>query len=140
MKKKIFHQGGIMNIYDFLNSPDVAEHCRNIGHIFNAFECAVIVSKCHTKTFEEKLAAYKAIINQYPDVEMPKTTVSENLIMTGFHEALSFMIMLEEGFLKKFMKPETHTVYTAIWDYTIPNERQNNRHVNLRKDYFITII
>jgi hypothetical protein len=61
-----------MNIYDFFNSPDVAEHCQSIGHKFNAVESAVMVFKSKSRTLAEKHVAYRAIIAEFPDMESLK--------------------------------------------------------------------
>jgi len=61
-----------MNIYDFFNSPDVAEYCQSIGHTFNAVECAVIVSQSRKHSFEEKIHAYEAIIARCPDMKLER--------------------------------------------------------------------
>jgi hypothetical protein len=56
-----------MNIYDFFHSPDIAEHCRKIEHVFKPLDMAIIVA-ISDKPIKEKLAAYKAIITEYPDI------------------------------------------------------------------------
>lgn len=43
-----------MNIYDFFNSPDVAEYCQSIGHKFNAVEAAVKVIDARLAVHDEK--------------------------------------------------------------------------------------
>lgn len=99
-----------MDIFSFLNSPDVAAHCRSIGHTFNAFECAVIINQCYTKTFEEKLAAYRAVINEYPDMEVPATHMHEEHTKS-FHKALDLIIASEDISLKDFMESKPGAVY-----------------------------
>jgi hypothetical protein len=42
------------NVYDYFNSPDVIEHCQEIGHSFNALESAIMVSKNSSKSLTEK--------------------------------------------------------------------------------------
>ena len=42
-----------MDIYGFMNSPDIAEHCRSIGHEFSPLDMAVLVAMSE-KTIKEK--------------------------------------------------------------------------------------
>jgi len=79
-----------MNIYDFFNSHDVAEHCRSIGQTFNAVESAVMIYRSDERTREERLSAYKTIIAEYPDMEIPEACNHEHI--RSFHEALERMI------------------------------------------------
>ena len=58
-----------MDIYDFIKSRDVANHCRVIGHEFNSIEMAVIINKnSWHKTLAQKHKAYREIITNSPDM------------------------------------------------------------------------
>jgi len=98
-----------MNIYDFFNSPDVAEFCRSIGHTFNTVESAVMVSQSKKRTLAEKLAAYRTIIAEYPDMELPSGNNHD--YYESFHKALRNFIIHEERLLEKYIKPEQDAVY-----------------------------
>jgi hypothetical protein len=98
-----------MNIYDFFNSPDVAKHCQSIGHKFNAVEAAVMVSQSASHTLAEKHKVYRAIIAEYPDMELPRGNNHE--YHESFHKALGELIACEERMLEQFMKTEQDTVY-----------------------------
>jgi len=100
-----------LNIYDFFNSPDVAEYCRSIGHTFNAVEAAVMVDNSNTRTFAEKLAAFRAIIAEYPDMELPKGNNHD--YHKSFHKALGDLIIYEERKYARFMEVESNTVFQA---------------------------
>ena len=102
-----------MNIYDFFNSPDVAEYCRNIGHTFNAVESAVMVSQSNKRTLAEKLAAYRTIIAEYPDMELPHGNNHE--YHKSFHKALGDLIIYEERLIERFSIPEPDAVYLAYF-------------------------
>jgi hypothetical protein len=104
-----------MNIYDFFNSPDVAEHCQSIGHNFNALESAVMISQSDKRTLTEKHAAYRTIIAQYPDLEIPKAANHKHI--KSFHQALGEVIVYEEQILEKLFAPEPGTVYQASFRY-----------------------
>ena len=101
-----------MDIYDYFNSPDVAEHCRNIGHKFNAFESAVIVSESQFRTLAEKHAAYRDIIAEYPDMEIPAEARYGHI--KSFCQTLKNILKYEEKLLKKYLKLEVGAAYQAI--------------------------
>lgn len=100
-----------MNIYDFFNSPDVAEHCQNIGHSFNALESAVMISQSNKRTLTEKHAAYRTIIAEYPDLGLIKALNHGHI--KSFHQALRDVIADEEQILEKLLLPEPGAVYQA---------------------------
>jgi len=100
-----------MDIYDFFNSPDVAEHCRNIGHSFNAMESAVMVSQSLTRTLAEKHGAYNYIISHYPDMEIPEALNHKHI--KSFHKALGDVVLFEKRLLEKLTSPEPGAVYSV---------------------------
>ena len=104
-----------MNIYDFFNSPDVAEYCQSIGHIFNAVESAVIVSQSRKHSFEEKVLAYKTIIAEYPDMKLERGNNHDE--HESFHKALGDLIIYEERRLAKFFEPEADAIYQLKYVY-----------------------
>ena len=103
-----------MNIYDFFNSPDVAEYCQSLGHKFNAMESAVMINKSNKRTLAEKHAAYRTIIEKYPDMEIPKSRCRH---IKSFNKILAEMITYEEQMLEKFLTPEPGAVYRAKLRY-----------------------
>ena len=103
-----------MNIYNFFNSPDVAEYCQSIGHTFNAIESAVMISQSDSRTLAEKHAAYRVIIAEYPDMELP--VGSNHNHIPSFHKVLSEIITYEEAIIAKFLEVEPGTVYRALID------------------------
>ena len=60
-----------MDIYGFLNSRDIAEHCRGIGHTWNPFEMAVIVGRSD-KPIKERHRAFREIVARRPDMPTPR--------------------------------------------------------------------
>ena len=103
-----------MNIYDFFNSPDVAVHCQCLGYTFNGLECAVFIGKSRHSTLKEKTAAYKDIIAEYPDIEIPGEY--DRPRVTTLHQALELIIENENEPLDRLMTPEPDSVYhTDLW-------------------------
>ncbi len=60
-----------MNIYDYIESTDIAAHCQRIGHLFNPLDIAVLVDLCD-KPLKEKLAVWRTIIEECPDMPINK--------------------------------------------------------------------
>ena len=89
-----------MDIYSYLNSKDVAEHCRKINHQFNAIGTALIINACRHITLEEKLHLFQAIIDTMTDEILNQKASRLKMHMEddhgiqtdSFHEALSHYI------------------------------------------------
>ena len=101
-----------MNIYDYINSPDVAEHCRKIGHEFNSLEMAVIIANSN-KSLEEKHEAYREIISDYPDMGMSKSSWFEQ--NESLHEYLQFVIDWQQGAISRFCESCENTMFVPVW-------------------------
>lgn len=101
----------ILNVYDFFNSPDVAEYCQSIGHAFNAFECAVMINQSDRRTLAEKHAAYRAIVGEYPDMEI--RSGNNHRRIESFHSALGDIVAYEQHQAERFLSPERGAVYQA---------------------------
>ena len=105
-----------MNIFDYFNSSDVAEYCRSIGHTLNAVESAVIIGQCDSQTLAEKHAAYRTVIAEYPDMEIPQGNNHEYI--KSFHNALGDTIAYEEKIVDMLLLPEPDAIYRAkVEDY-----------------------
>ena len=104
-----------MNIYDFFNSPDVSEYCQNIGKTFNSLESAVMIVQSISRTLAEKHAAFKTIITEYPDMEIPKALNHGHI--ESFHKVLKSILVHEERKLEKLLTPEAGAVYQASIEY-----------------------
>jgi len=105
-----------VDIYDFFNSPDVADYCRSLGHSFNSVESAVMINKSNYRTLTEKHAAYRTIIAEYPDMEILDNLHNEPI--ESFHKSLEEAIIHDEFLLAEFLKPETGTVYQVKITYS----------------------
>lgn len=99
----------IMDIYDFIPSPDVAAHCRKIGHHFGPLDMAVLIDMSD-KTIRERHDAWRAIISDYPDMPILKKIFS-NELSYSLHECLREKIALEEKLLTDFLTPGDGVVY-----------------------------
>lgn len=61
-----------MDVFEFLNSPDVAAYLKKIGHCFTPLEAAFVVYHSKNTTLFQKQDAYREIIAEMPDCPVPK--------------------------------------------------------------------
>lgn len=58
-----------MDIYEYFNSRDVAEHCKKLGHSFTGREMAYLIWQSNHHTLHHKIAAWEELILTMPDEE-----------------------------------------------------------------------
>ena len=98
-----------MDIYSFINSPDIADYCRKINKVWNPFDMAVIIGRSN-KPMLEKHAAWRELISDYPDMPTPKNMHYASY--DSLHEKLNEVINYEEHALEVFKRAEAGVVYT----------------------------
>lgn len=100
-----------MDIYNFLNSRDIAEHCRRIQKTWTPLEMALIIN--HSKrSVLDKHGAWRELISDYPDMTVPP--IPECGISSGFeslHTIILTQIDYEERILRSFMEQTPGAVY-----------------------------
>jgi len=97
-----------MDIYSFINSRDIAEHCRKIGHEFTPLEMAVIINlskECITKKHE----GYIWLIENTPDCEVPERTNCN--YFSSLHNLLRELMYIENRIDELFKKQEPEYCY-----------------------------
>ena len=60
-----------MDIYSYINSCDVAQHCREINKVWTPFEMAVLISRSKHQ-ISEKHTAWTELMNEYLDMPTKK--------------------------------------------------------------------
>lgn len=112
-----------MDIYEFINSKAIREHCKKIGHKFSDLEKAYLINQSHNHTVEEKCAAWQELLDSTKDFKLPSRehTSYENLF---FHELLKALIDYNKNAIEKFYKKEENAVYQyrLYWDYALRTE------------------
>lgn len=92
-----------MDIYKYINSHEVAAHCRKIGKSWTPFEMAVIIQhSCHM--ISEKHAAFRTLMKEFQGMRIEE--------YEGFREKLLKLIEYEEQTIALFKKAEPNAVYT----------------------------
>ncbi|MDL2214228.1 hypothetical protein LJB76_01550 [Clostridia bacterium OttesenSCG-928-O13] len=100
-----------MDMFEYFNSPDTAKHCRLVNKSLNALEAAVMVYFSVNHTLVQKLDTYRAIIEEYPDMSVPKSIHHEQA--DSFHKVLADIIIAETKQLDAFLSEDTSAVYTV---------------------------
>ena len=100
-----------LDIYSFLRSQDVADYCRQIGHVFDPLEMAIIINRSE-KTPMEKMLAWQILIDYYPD--MPLHISVPFKIKNSLHEYLRALIAFYRNQIKRFYKKEPGAKYSLI--------------------------
>ena len=97
-----------MDIYSFLNSFDVAEHCRTIGKTWTSFEMAVIIGRSN-RPMSDKHIAWRELIADYPDMPTQKNMHYESY--DSLHKKLAELVDYEERAIQLLYKQESGAVY-----------------------------
>jgi len=97
--------GDIINgkhIHDYIASPDIAAHCKAIGHVFNPLEMSVIIEHSGIAA-EEKHAAWLEIIERHPDMPIHRSRGFEP--KDSLHAYLKEKMAFEESLFREFCTP-----------------------------------
>lgn len=89
-----------MDIYRFIDSCDIREHLMKLDYQFTTPEAAFLVRHCRTATLDEKIAAWKDIINTMPNCSMSPRRFG--LDIHDFHEFLRRYIDLQMRYQQQF--------------------------------------
>jgi len=104
-----------MDVYSFIDHRGIADHCRKIGQTWTAFEMAVIIGYCQGRTVAEKHAAWRELIENYPDMptlEHYNYSSNPNFVSySSLHKKLAETIEYEEAVAALFMKQEEGATY-----------------------------
>lgn len=107
-----------MDIYEFIESRDIREHCRKIQYKFTARESAFLIWQSD-KTIQQKHAAYREIIETMPDEKL-----NERICTAEFehlHEFLSRYMECENYLFRVFGEREeavymSKVFYNGEWE------------------------
>lgn len=89
-----------MDIYHFVDSPDIRQHLQKIGYRPNAMETAYLVHSSYIATLDEKLEAWQEILDTMPDC-----IVEESLHLpagSSFHALLRQYIQTVQQGVRNF--------------------------------------
>ena len=89
-----------MNIYEFINSKAIREHCKKISHKFNTVEAAFLVWQSENHTMTEKLSAWQEIVDTMPDMEIEERPWTSHF--ESAHDFIRKYINLVQNTLEDF--------------------------------------
>lgn len=125
-----------LDIYSFLRSQDVADYCRQIGHVFNPLEMAIIIDRSE-KTPMEKMFAWQILIDHYPDMSLHISVPFK--IKDSLHEYLRALIVFYRNHIKRFYKKESDAKYSLIW-VSASKHISNSLRISLEKTIAKTVM
>lgn len=105
-----------MDIYSFLNSKDIAEHCRSLQKTWTPLQMALIISRSD-RSVPDKHRAWQELISDYPDMTVPPLPECE--ITNGFeslHKMLLAQIDYEERVLRSFREQISPYEFAGPYD------------------------
>jgi hypothetical protein len=97
-----------MNIYDFVDSTDIAEYWQMIDYKFTPLECAYLIHKSLTATLESRWRAWQEIIDTIPDSILPERRWLKG---QSLHALIEREINRQKLIVDEF-NDETDSVYT----------------------------
>lgn len=106
----------MMDIYNFIDSNDIREHCRRIGHIFTPLEKVYLINRSRRCTAKERHSAMLQIIDEAEDFVMPNRAEwrkSEYEEFT-FHEYVKALIENDNLLYQRFCAKEESAVYVFL--------------------------
>jgi hypothetical protein len=99
-----------MDIYNFFNSQDIADHCRSLGHQFNTMEAAFLVNNAYNLTIKERHEAYREIIATMPDMpEWSRHPTRQRY--ASLHQALKDYMEIEKKILAVYYRGTDRAAY-----------------------------
>lgn len=112
MKKShsLYYNERMMNIYKYIRSKDVREYNEKIGHKFIATESAFLVWLNYEITLKEKHDAWREIMREMPDEEVPKRVNAD--YAPSLFALLNKFIEADNRLIDEFYKKDERTVYS----------------------------
>lgn len=97
------------DILEFLDSPDIKEHLKDIGYEFTTPEAAFIVDRSNEKTLQQKIEGWQKVIDNMPNCAM--TRRHGTLSIPNFHVFLRDVIKWERKKIARFKQPGKHMYF-----------------------------
>ncbi len=109
MSHSLCYNERMMNIYKYIRSKDVRDYNEKIGHKFTATESAFLVWLNYEITLKEKHDAWREIMREMPDEEVPKRSTDYE---TSLFTLLKKFIETDNTLIDEFYKKDNQSVYS----------------------------
>lgn len=120
-----------MDIYSFINSADIAKHCRELNHKFTPVELAYLIHASEWHTIPEKHDAWKKLIEETPDMELEERPWTPHF--DSLHDFLQQYMQIENKYIDQFYRNEPDCVY--FYEYLHQEDREYSKSDILYKDF-----
>lgn len=105
-----------MNVYEWLESPDVREYLESIHYEFTLPEAFYVIRENEQRALEEKIAAWEELLDAMPDCPFSMDPNCGGKVETeSFHMAVREFIEQKRGLLKEAFRKDGAGAYGA-WD------------------------
>lgn len=102
------------DIYEFINSKAIRNHCREIKHKFSSVEAAYLIWASENHTIEDKHNTFIKLSEEFPDMEIAERPWPPRI--ESLHAFLKRFIQIENKYISTFYKDEPNCVYSyEIW-------------------------
>ena len=101
-----------MDVYRYIDSPDIRSYLQEIRYKFTIEEAAYLVWQCRRVTLEEKFAAWEEIVDTMPDSAIIGRPFGGRERVDSVHQFLRDYIAFQKQRLVEFSQPG-RWVYTA---------------------------
>lgn len=98
-----------MNIYDFINSRDIAKYLKEINYQFSTLECAWLVWQSRKHTLKQKHTAWQEIIDTMPDCSVSARPNHKEV--ESLHNYLADYIKVQNNNVERFFTPNDKEYY-----------------------------
>jgi len=98
------------DIYEFINSKAIRNHCREIKHKFSFVEAAYLVWASENHTIEDKHNTFLMLIEEFHDKEIAERPWTPHI--ESLHDFLKQFIQIENKYISIFYKDELNCVYS----------------------------
>lgn len=104
-----------MNVYEWLESPDVREYLEGIHYEFTLPEAFYVIRENQQRALEEKIAAWEELLDIMPDCPFSiESELGEKLEIDSFHQALREYVAQQRGLLEDVCRRDENGVYGVI--------------------------
>ncbi|MDR2142113.1 MAG: hypothetical protein LBR11_10065 [Deltaproteobacteria bacterium] len=96
-------------VLSFLNSPDLAQHFRKEGRVFDLLEAATLVNASF-RPWAAKREAWSQLLKGLPDLSLPKSF--HHPAIPSLRQKIVDLLDLDEAIWTEFQRPSPNAVYT----------------------------
>ena len=109
-----------MDIYKYLNSQAIIEHCRSLNYVFSPVEAAYLIWQSNHHTLEEKIKAWENLISTTPDKKLSVEGMPDEC---SLHQFLRTYIARARSFIHEFTSAKNGCAFSYKKRYSDAPDR-----------------